>query len=73
MKPYILDDALTLEYQRLDLMSRILDLWTRQYLGALGVGQGWRFLELGGGNGSIAEWEPLRVHNAFTRPGGRGP
>jgi hypothetical protein len=25
MKPYILDDASTLEYQRLDLMSKILD------------------------------------------------
>jgi hypothetical protein len=25
MKPYILDDASSLEYQRLDLMSKILD------------------------------------------------
>ena len=56
MKPYILDDASTSEYQRLDLMSKILDPWTRGYLGALGVGQGWQCLELGGGNGSIAEW-----------------
>jgi hypothetical protein len=32
MKPYILDDASTLEYQRLDLMSKILDPWTRGYL-----------------------------------------
>ena len=56
MRPYILDDAATLEYQRLDLMSKILDPWTRGYLGGLGVGQGWRCLELGGGNGSIAEW-----------------
>jgi 2-polyprenyl-3-methyl-5-hydroxy-6-metoxy-1,4-benzoquinol methylase len=56
MRPYILDDAATLEYQRLDLMSKILDPWTRGYLGGLGAGQGWRCLELGGGNGSIAEW-----------------
>src|SRR5688500_14640468 len=56
MKPYIFDDASTREYQRLDLMSKILDPWTRGYLSALGVGQGWRCLELGGGNGSIAEW-----------------
>ncbi len=56
MKPYILDDASALEYQRLDLMSKILDPWTRGYLSALGVGRGWRCLELGGGNGSIAEW-----------------
>jgi 2-polyprenyl-3-methyl-5-hydroxy-6-metoxy-1,4-benzoquinol methylase len=56
MRPYILDDAATLEYQRLDLMSRILDPWTRGYLAGLGVGQGWDCLELGSGNGSIVEW-----------------
>jgi SAM-dependent methyltransferase len=56
MKPYIFDDASTLEYQRLDLMSKILDPWTREYLTALGVDRGWQCLELGGGNGSIAEW-----------------
>jgi ubiquinone/menaquinone biosynthesis C-methylase UbiE len=56
MQPYILDDASAFEYQRLDLMSKILDPWTRGYLTALGVGEGWQCLELGGGNGSIAEW-----------------
>jgi ubiquinone/menaquinone biosynthesis C-methylase UbiE len=56
MRPYILDDAATLEYQRLDLMSKILDPWTQGYLAELGVGQGWQCLELGSGNGSIAEW-----------------
>src|SRR5687768_5268809 len=56
MKPYILDDASTLEYQRLDLMSKILDPWTRGYFTILGVGEGWQCLELGSGNGSIAEW-----------------
>jgi hypothetical protein len=38
VKPYIFDDASTREYQRLDLMSKILDPWTRGYLSALGVG-----------------------------------
>ena len=56
MKPYILDDAATVEYQRLDLMSKILDPWTRDYLRSLGVGPGWNCLELGPGNGSITEW-----------------
>jgi SAM-dependent methyltransferase len=56
MKPYVLDNASTLEYQRLDLMSKILDPWTRGYFTALGVGEGWQCLELGSGNGSIAEW-----------------
>ncbi len=61
MKPYMFDEASTQEYQRLDLMSKILDPWTRGYLDAIGVGRGWRCLELGGGNGSIAEWLCARV------------
>jgi ubiquinone/menaquinone biosynthesis C-methylase UbiE len=56
MRRYILDNAAAVEYERLDLMSKILDPWTRGYLGTLGVGEGWHCLELGGGNGSIAEW-----------------
>jgi ubiquinone/menaquinone biosynthesis C-methylase UbiE len=61
VKPYILDDASAVEYKRLDLMSKILDPWTRQYLIGLGVGEGWHCLELGGGNGSIAEWLAAKV------------
>jgi SAM-dependent methyltransferase len=61
VKPYILDDASAVEYQRLDLMSKILDPWTREYLSTLGVGEGWHCLELGGGNGSIAEWLAAKV------------
>jgi ubiquinone/menaquinone biosynthesis C-methylase UbiE len=56
LSPYILDDAAAFEYQRLDLMSKILDPWTRGYMGGLGVGEGWQCLELGSGNGSIADW-----------------
>ena len=65
MKPYILDDTSALEYKRLDLMSKILDPWTRGYLTTLGVGEGWQCLELGGGNGSITEWL-----SATVGPGG---
>jgi ubiquinone/menaquinone biosynthesis C-methylase UbiE len=61
VKSYILDDASAVEYQRLDLMSKILDPWTRRYLTTLGVGEGWNCLELGGGNGSIAEWLAAKV------------
>ena len=61
VKPYILDDASAVEYQRLDLMSKILDPWTRGYLRAVGVGEGWHCLELGGGNGCIAEWLAAKV------------
>src|SRR4051812_7045784 len=56
MHQYILDNSAVAEYKRLDLMSRILDPWTREYLTTLSVGPGWHCLELGGGNGSIAEW-----------------
>lgn len=55
------DNTAAVEYQRLDLMSKILDPWTRGYLAALGVGPGWQCLELGGGNGSITEWLAERV------------
>jgi hypothetical protein len=48
VKPYILGDDSATEYQRLDLMSKILDPWTRGYLTALGVAEGWHCLELGG-------------------------
>ena len=47
MKRYILDNASAVEYERLDLMSKILDPWTQGYLGMLGVGEGWHCLELG--------------------------
>src|SRR5271163_12365 len=56
MHPYILDNASTAEYQRLDLMSKILDPRTRASLAALGLRDGWNCLELGGGNGSMTEW-----------------
>ena len=63
MKRYILDNASAVEYERLDLMSKILDPWTQGYLGMLGVGEGWHCLELGGamaasGNGSPPRWVP---------------
>jgi hypothetical protein len=66
MKPYILDDASAIEYKRLDLMSKILDPWTRGYLTALGVGEGWHCLELGGGNGSMGNSTPQR--STLPRP-----
>jgi ubiquinone/menaquinone biosynthesis C-methylase UbiE len=71
MKPYILDDASAVEYQRLDLMSKILDPWTREYITTLGVGEGWHCLELGGGNGSITEWLAAnRCCTGWPRPSG---
>lgn len=56
MHSYIFDNASTAEYERLDLMSKILDPRTRASLLALGLRDGWSCLELGGGNGSISQW-----------------
>lgn len=50
------DQTSTAEYERLDLMSKILDSWTHASLLALGVREGWNCLELGGGNGSVTQW-----------------
>lgn len=56
MRSYIFDNASTAEYERLDLMSKILDPLTRASLMTLGLREGWSCLELGGGNGSMTEW-----------------
>jgi SAM-dependent methyltransferase len=61
MKRYVLGNDAVVEYERLDLMSKILDPWTRRYLTALGIDRGWRCLEVGGGNGSVTEWLCERV------------
>jgi ubiquinone/menaquinone biosynthesis C-methylase UbiE len=55
------DQTSTAEYERLDLMSKILDPWTQASLLALGVREGWNCLELGGGNGSVTQWLCERV------------
>lgn len=55
MREYTLPHALRGEQQRLELMSTLLDPMERSRLAGLGVRPGWRCLELGCGNGSIAE------------------
>jgi ubiquinone/menaquinone biosynthesis C-methylase UbiE len=63
MHSYMFDNASVAEYDRLDLMSKILDPQTRAALLNLGLREGWRCLELGGGNGSITEWLCDKVGN----------
>jgi ubiquinone/menaquinone biosynthesis C-methylase UbiE len=65
---YIFDNASAAEYQRLDLMSKILDPGTRASLTALGLREGWHCLELGGGDGSMTEWlcEKVGVSGSVT-------
>ena len=63
MKRYILDNASAVEYERLDLMSKILDPWTQGYLGMLGSARVGTALSSGEAmaasrNGSPPRWVP---------------
>ena len=61
MVEYTLPHQLSGERQRLALMSRLLDPPELAHITKLGVGPGWRCLELGCGNGSIARALAERV------------
>ena len=61
MNEYTLPHRLIGEQQRLALMSALLDPLELSHLDRLGVRPGWRCLELGCGNGSIAEALAQRV------------
>lgn len=61
MTEHTLPHKLAGERQRLALMSSLLDPMEQTYLDTLGVGHGWRCLELGCGNGSIARALATRV------------
>jgi len=56
MPDYILPHNLSGERQRLSLMSELLDPFERSHIERLGLRPGWRCLEVGCGNGSIAQW-----------------
>jgi SAM-dependent methyltransferase len=51
----------TAESERLALLERARDPGTTARLEALGIGDGWRCLEMGAGRGSIARWLADRV------------
>lgn len=53
--------AATTESERLRLLETCRDPGTTRRLAALGVGPGWRCLEVGAGHGSIARWLAGRV------------
>jgi len=61
MGKYTLPHGLVGEQQRLALMSALLDPVERVCIARLGVRPGWRCLELGCGNGSIAQTLAERV------------
>jgi SAM-dependent methyltransferase len=61
MTEYILPHRLKGEQQRLALMSTLLDPMELAYAARLGVGPGWRCLELGCGNGTVSQVLAERV------------
>jgi SAM-dependent methyltransferase len=61
MSEYTLPHQLVGERQRLALMSELLDPVECSHIARLGVRPGWRCLELGSGNGSIAQALAERV------------
>ena len=58
---YTLDNTWEKAHQRLTLLESIYDPGTISRLTALGVGAGWRCLEVGAGAGSITRWLCDRV------------
>lgn len=60
-RDYAFDNAWAHARRRLRGLEQLLDPGTLRHLEALGVGEGWRCLEIGAGGGSIAEWLSRRV------------
>jgi SAM-dependent methyltransferase len=63
---YLLDHGWSGERERLDGLGSVFDSGTVREFEAVGVGPGWRCLEIGGGSGTVARWLCERVG-----PGGR--
>ena len=64
MGEYVYDQDWKDERERLAGMERLWDPGTRELLARLGVGEGWRCLEVGAGGGSVSEWLADRVGSA---------
>ena len=58
---YVLDNAAAQAEARFAALPRLYDPGTIRHLSELGVGPGWRCLEVGGGGGTIAAWLSERV------------
>ena len=58
---YAFDNAWADAYRRLSMLEACYDPGTKRRLDAIGVGSGWRCLEVGGGAGSVTRWLCDRV------------
>lgn len=61
MGTYVFDQAWQREHDRLTALESLFDGSSRRLLADLGVGAGWRCLEVGCGAGSVARWLADRV------------
>jgi SAM-dependent methyltransferase len=59
--PYALDNVRDVQRERLRTLGTLFDPGTIRHLEAIGVGPGWRCLEVGAGGGSIAVWLSQRI------------
>jgi SAM-dependent methyltransferase len=60
-REYVFNPTWDRETERLETNEAIWDAGTIEHLTRLGVGAGWSCLEIGAGNGSVAEWLAGRV------------
>jgi ubiquinone/menaquinone biosynthesis C-methylase UbiE len=61
MAEYVYDQTFAEERERLAGIERLWDPGTRALMERVGVGPGWRCLEVGAGGGSMVEWLAERV------------
>jgi SAM-dependent methyltransferase len=64
--PYLLDNAQEQAARRMRVLARLYDATTQRALEAVGLGQGWHCLEVGGGGGTVARWLAERVAPSGT-------
>lgn len=61
MAKYAMDPAWEHEKERLNIQASFNDPGTRARVEALGIQEGWRCAEIGGGSGTVAAWLSARV------------
>lgn len=61
MSTYLFDQAWRQEHDRLHALEALFDDASAHHLARLGVGPGWRCLEVGAGAGGVARWLADRV------------
>jgi len=67
MSQYQFDHEWQKERERIANMEAVFDPMTIQCLESIGVGEGWKCLEIGAGGGSIVEWmSKRRLRNCPT-------